>query len=171
MSKSEIWSLKLWFTTLKELNKCFGCSKTCKCAYWLYFIDSIGLRVFRIHESERQALFELCIRKYLFLAIRRSLNETLPGYTFTSSIFALFWNSKTIRWVSDYTESSKKWFFHQLQSLHFVSKFCQIQVVIFILDEVSGKNIDLWIFLRTHVVMSKYFRNQNYYFANFFVPS
>ena len=40
--------------------------------------------------------------------------------------------------------------------------------MIFILDEVSGKNVDLWIFLRTHVDMSKYFRNQNYYFCKFF---
>ena len=52
---------------------------------------------------------------------------------------------------SDYIESTKKWFFSQLHSLHFVSKFCQIQVVIFILDEVLGKNNDLWIFSTIHV--------------------
>ena len=98
MTKSQIWSLKLWFTTLKELNRCFGCSKTCKCAYWLYFIDSIGLS-FQNSWIRRRAMFELCIRKYLFLAIRRSLSETLPGYTFTSSIFASFLEFKAILWV------------------------------------------------------------------------
>ena len=66
MSKSEIWSLKLWFTALKELNKCFVYSKTCKYDNWLYFIGSIGFIGFQ-NSWIRKTSFDLCIRKYWFL--------------------------------------------------------------------------------------------------------
>ena len=100
MSKFEIWYLKLWFATLKGLNKCFGCSQTCKRAYWLYFMDSIELSF--QNAWIRKTSFDLCIRKYWFL---EASHEEITKWKASricihKQTYLLYFRIQAVLWVS-----------------------------------------------------------------------
>ena len=101
MSRSEIWSLKLWFTALKELNKCFGYSKTCKYVNWLYFIDLIGFIGFQ-NSWIRKTSFDLCIRKYWFLeASHKEITKWKASrICIHKQTYLLYFRIKAVFWVS-----------------------------------------------------------------------